>query len=197
MMNFVVEAGGIFECVFTPPDAGTFWFGPLLNASLMRDMGFSGMLIVEEVPSPAEFVDVPLIFDDWVLGDDGKIVGGFGSLETAIGEGRLGNWFTVNGAFKPRLAIDRAKPTRLRLLNAANIRIERIVSHGHASPEGFWYDQDEHEWVIVLKGAARLQFEYSNVDMKPGDFVKIPAHKKHRVEWTMPNEPTIWLMVHY
>ena len=83
------------------------------------------------------------------------------------------------------------------LLNAANIRIERIVSHGHASPEGFWYDQDEHEWVIVLKGAARLQFEYSNVDMKPGDFVKIPAHKKHRVEWTTPGEPTIWLAVFY
>jgi cupin 2 domain-containing protein len=31
------------------------------------------------------------------------------------------------------------------LLEAANVRIERIVSHGHASPEGFWYDQDQHE----------------------------------------------------
>ena len=83
------------------------------------------------------------------------------------------------------------------LLKAANVRIERIVSHGHASPVGFWYDQDEHEWVIVLKGAARIQFEDSIVEMKPGDFANIPAHKKHRVDWTTLNEPTIWLAVFY
>lgn len=75
------------------------------------------------------------------------------------------------------------------------VRIERIVSHGHHSPEGFWYDQTEHEWVIVLKGAATLQFENGIVEMKPGDFVNIPAHTKHRVEWTTPDEPTIWLAV--
>jgi len=83
------------------------------------------------------------------------------------------------------------------LLDAADVRIERIVSHGHASPEGFWYDQDQHEWVVVLKGAARLRFEDGTVEMKPGDFVNIPAHRKHRVEWTTPGEPTIWLAVHY
>ncbi len=83
------------------------------------------------------------------------------------------------------------------LLKSGNIRIERIVSHGHVSPEGFWYDQDEHEWVIVLKGAARLQFEDSIAEMKPGDFVNIPAHRKHRVEWTTPDELTIWLAVFY
>ncbi len=83
------------------------------------------------------------------------------------------------------------------LLDAAHVRIERIVSHGHASPDGFWYDQDEHEWVVVFRGAARLRFEDGIVDMKPGDFVNIPAHKKHRVEWTTPDEPTIWLAVHY
>ncbi len=83
------------------------------------------------------------------------------------------------------------------LLNADNVRIERIVSHGHASPEGFWYDQEQHEWVIVLKGAARLEFEDGLVEMKPGDFVNIPAHKKHRVEWTRADEPTVWLAVHY
>jgi cupin 2 domain-containing protein len=83
------------------------------------------------------------------------------------------------------------------LLEAAGVRIERIVSHGHASPAGFWYDQDQHEWVIVLKGAARLRFEDGIVDMKPGDFINIPAHKRHRVEWTTPDEPTIWLAVHY
>jgi len=83
------------------------------------------------------------------------------------------------------------------LLKAANIRIERIVSHGHVSPDGFWYDQDEHEWIIVLKGEARLRFEDRIVEMKPGDFVNIPAHRKHRVEWTTPDEPTIWLAVFY
>lgn len=83
------------------------------------------------------------------------------------------------------------------LLEAADVRIERIVSHGNASPEGFWYDQDQHEWVMVLKGAARLRFEDEAVEMKSGDSLNIPAHKKHRVEWTTPDEPTIWLAVHY
>ena len=94
-------------------------------------------------------------------------------------------------------------PTRLpaeltnTLLDTADVRIERIVSHGHASPADFWYDQPQAEWVIVLKGAARLQFEDGTVEMKPGDFVNIPAHRKHRVEWTTPDEPTVWLAVHY
>jgi len=83
------------------------------------------------------------------------------------------------------------------LLTAAQVRIERIVSHGHASPEGFWYDQEQNEWVVVLKGAVRLRFEDGTIEMKPGDFVNIPAHKRHRVEWTTPVEPTIWLGVFY
>jgi cupin 2 domain-containing protein len=83
------------------------------------------------------------------------------------------------------------------LVDATNVRIERIISLGHASAPEFWYDQPQHEWVIVLKGAARLQFEDETVDMKPGDFVNIPAHKRHRVEWTTPDEPTIWLAVFY
>lgn len=95
------------------------------------------------------------------------------------------------------LPIDLPDELLTTLLKAANIRIERIVSHGHASPAGFWYDQDEHEWVIVLKGAARLRFEDSIVEMKPGDFVNISAHKKHQVDWTTPDEPTIWLAVFY
>jgi cupin 2 domain-containing protein len=83
------------------------------------------------------------------------------------------------------------------LLRAPGINIERIVSHGHCSPDGFWYDQDQAEWVLVLKGAARLQFEGRLLEMRPGDFVNIPAHQKHRVAWTAPDEPTIWLAVHY
>lgn len=83
------------------------------------------------------------------------------------------------------------------LLEADNLRIERIVSHGHASPEGFWYDQDQHEWVIVLQGAARLSSDGEAIELKPGDCINIPAHQKHRVEWTTPDEPTVWLAVFY
>jgi cupin 2 domain-containing protein len=83
------------------------------------------------------------------------------------------------------------------LLTAPGVRIERIVSRGQASPEGFWYDQTQDEWVVVLKGAARLRFEDGELELTPGDFVNIPAGKRHRVEWTMPDEPTVWLAVFY
>jgi cupin 2 domain-containing protein len=83
------------------------------------------------------------------------------------------------------------------LIRAADVRIERIISHGHASAADFWYDQPQHEWVIVLKGAARLQFEDGMVEMKVGDFINIPAFKKHRVDWTTPDELTVWLGVRY
>jgi cupin 2 domain-containing protein len=83
------------------------------------------------------------------------------------------------------------------LVRAADVRIERIISHGHASPADFWFDQAQHEWVIVLKGAARLQFEDGMVELKQGDFINIPAFKKHRVECTTPDEPTVWLGVRY
>src|SRR5215510_14275666 len=63
------------------------------------------------------------------------------------------------------------------LVRAADVRIERIISHGHASPADFWYDQAQHEWVIVLKGAARLQFVDGMVEMRPGDFINIPAFR--------------------
>jgi cupin 2 domain-containing protein len=83
------------------------------------------------------------------------------------------------------------------LFQSAATRIERIVSHGHASPNEFWYDQPQNEWVVVLRGAGRLQFEDKVIEMRPGDYVNIPAHKKHRIEWTTPEEATIWLAVHY
>jgi cupin 2 domain-containing protein len=83
------------------------------------------------------------------------------------------------------------------LQEAHGVRIERIVSTGHKSPEGFWYDQQEHEWVMVLHGAARLQFEDRVVEMRAGDSINIPAHQRHRVEWTSPDEPTVWLAVFY
>lgn len=85
------------------------------------------------------------------------------------------------------------------LVENKDVRIERIVSTGHSSPGNFWYDQEEHEWVVVLKGAARLLFkdDIESVDLKPGDHINIPAHKKHRVESTTLSEPTVWLAVFY
>jgi cupin 2 domain-containing protein len=83
------------------------------------------------------------------------------------------------------------------LLAAPGVRIERIVSRGQSTPEGFSYDQDQSEVVVLLKGAARLRFEDELIEMKPGDWINIPAHRQHRVEWATPDEPTIWLAVFY
>jgi cupin 2 domain-containing protein len=85
------------------------------------------------------------------------------------------------------------------LLEASNLRIERIVSLGHASPPGFWYDQPWAEWVVVLAGTAGVRFE-GEADVKvlsEGDYVVIPARVKHRVESTSKDHATIWLAVHY
>jgi cupin 2 domain-containing protein len=80
-----------------------------------------------------------------------------------------------------------------------HVRIERIVSHGHSSPADFWYDQAENEWIVVLKGHAKLRLEggHEPVELRPGDFINIPAHKRHRVEWTTTGEQTVWLAVYY
>ena len=85
------------------------------------------------------------------------------------------------------------------LLGAPGLRIERIVSLGQASPEGFWYDQAEAEWVLLLAGAARLRFEGEPEAraLGPGDCVHIAAHRRHRVDWTDPKRPTVWLAVFY
>src|SRR6476620_5695635 len=83
------------------------------------------------------------------------------------------------------------------LVHAKQLRIERIVSQGHASPPDFWYAQPDHEFVLLVQGAARLVFEDEAVELKPGDWLQIPAHRRHRVEWTTSAEPTIWLAVFY
>jgi cupin 2 domain-containing protein len=85
------------------------------------------------------------------------------------------------------------------LVDGEDVRVERIVSRGQASPEGFWYDQDDDEWVGLLAGAAVLSLEDDDekVTLRPGDHINIPAHKKHRVEWTAPDEETVWLAVFY
>ena len=124
MMTLNIEPGeaNAVDCVFTPPDAGTFWFGPLTEASRQRDMGLYGLLIVDEEQAIPALMDIPLIIDDWKIAEDGKIEESFGDLQAAVGEGRLGNWFTVNGAYLPRLTLPANRPCRLRVLNAANSR---------------------------------------------------------------------------
>ncbi len=83
------------------------------------------------------------------------------------------------------------------LVNQRGVRIQRIVSTGHCSPAGFWYDQSQDEWVVLLRGKARLVFENAEaaVDLVPGDHLLIPAHRRHRVDWTSRDEPCVWLAV--
>ena len=123
------EANAV-DCAFVPPDAGTFWIGPMADQSRARDMGLYAMLIVEEAEPVAGLADLPLVLDDWRLDDDGAIEGNFGDIETMVGEGRLGNWFTVNSHFRPRLPLKTGVYTRLRLLNAANVRTMGVLFKG-------------------------------------------------------------------
>lgn len=83
------------------------------------------------------------------------------------------------------------------LLARPGVRIERIVSTGQSSPPGFWYDQDWDEWVLLVSGAAALAFadDAEPCRLRPGDHLLIPAHRRHRVAWTDPAQPTIWLTV--
>lgn len=83
------------------------------------------------------------------------------------------------------------------LLTAPGIRIERIISHGQASPPGFWYEQPDNEWVLLIQGAATLSIEDDVIELRPGNYLNLPAGRKHRVEWTTPDEPTIWLAIFY
>ena len=87
------------------------------------------------------------------------------------------------------------------LAESGHVKIERIVSAGHASPEGFWYDQDQNEWVLLVSGAATLSLEkgaaLERLELKPGDHLLIPARQRHRVESTSQTEQTIWLAVFF
>jgi cupin 2 domain-containing protein len=85
------------------------------------------------------------------------------------------------------------------LMTRRGLRFERIVSLGQASPPGFWYDQSEGEWVLLLAGAARLRFADEDEArlLGPGDWLEIPPHRRHRVDWTDPATPTVWLAVFY
>ena len=85
------------------------------------------------------------------------------------------------------------------LLRRPGLRIERIVSTGQCSPSDFWYDQPEGEWVLLLQGEARLRLadESQARHLRAGDFIDIAPHCRHRVDWTLPGQTTIWLAIHY
>lgn len=85
------------------------------------------------------------------------------------------------------------------LLQTAQWRLERIVSLGQQTPPGQWYDQATAEWVMLLTGEAQLQIEgeTGRRTLRPGDYLLLPAHVRHRVEWTHPTQPSIWLALHY
>ena len=82
-----------------------------------------------------------------------------------------------------------------------SVKVERIVSDGHGSPDGFWYDQDENEWVLLVSGSAVLSIErepgIERIELKPGDHLLIQPHQRHRVESTSQTEKTIWLAVYF
>lgn len=102
-----------------------------------------------------------------------------------------GNVFDLSAPAGPGEQVDA-------LVEEAGVSIERIVSRGHASPPGFWYDSPRAEWVVLLSGAATLEFEGERepYPMKPGDHVLIGAHCRHRVAWTSDAEPSVWLAVY-
>ena len=84
------------------------------------------------------------------------------------------------------------------ILKRAHVRIERIISRGHVTPANHWYDQDVDEWVMLVQGQARIVYEEGNetIHLTAGDFLLIPAHTRHRVDWTVPDLDTIWLAIH-
>ena len=93
---------------------------------------------------------------------------------------------------------DKSEEVFTSLVNKEHVHIERIVSYGHITEADQWYDQSEHEWVMLIKGEARIEFENGGTEsLKAGDFINISAHQKHRVSWTKENTETIWLAVHY
>lgn len=92
-------------------------------------------------------------------------------------------------------------PTELAetILETPDMKLERIISYGQTTPPGEWYDQDRDEWVLLLTGKAVLLWKESGerTTMNPGDYVHIPSHRQHRVEWTDDAVPTVWLTVHF
>jgi len=111
----------------------------------------------------------------------------------------IGHEPVERGNFFSQLPLDLSEEIIEVLIQSKSFRLERIISTGQATPEGEWYDQDTPEWVLLLTGRAGLWLENDTemIIMKPGDYIYIPAQRRHRVEWTDPDQPTIWLALHY
>ena len=105
---------------------------------------------------------------------------------------KAANLFTTTAATLPEERFES-------LVETNAFKLERIVSTGHATPAGQWYDQERDEWIVLLSGTAGLLFEDEPepVRLLPGDYILIPAHRRHRVEWPDGAAPTIWLALHY
>ena len=161
MMSLSIEPGeaNAIDCVFAPPDAGTFWFGPVADASRQREMGLCGALIVEESLSVVPYTEHVMLLDDWRLTETGLVdTSSFGNLEDAIAQGRLGNWFTVNGLYRPHLEGPARGMLRLRLINIANVRTMSLQFKG-ADP-----------WIIARDGqpVAPIHIGTAALTLEPG-----------------------------
>lgn len=102
----------------------------------------------------------------------------------------------LNNIFE-NIKIDKENEQFFELLKHQNLRIEKIVSNGQSSPINFWYNQQENEFVLLLKGEAILEFEDKEIILKEGDYINIPSKQKHRVKYTSTDNPTIWLAIFY
>ena len=96
-----------------------------------------------------------------------------------------------------KVIIDKNEEIFFQIFKNESIRVERIVSNGQKSPEDFWYEQVENEYILLLSGNAILEFEDFEVELKKGDCLNIEAMQKHRVKFTSLDEPTIWFAVFY
>ena len=95
------------------------------------------------------------------------------------------------------IAPSRQKEVFETIFKDKSIKIERIISYGQSSPVDFWYDQDENEFVLLLEGVAKIEFENDTITLKTGDYLLIPSHKRHRVAFTAKDKPTIWLAIFF
>ena len=113
----------------------------------------------------------------------------------------VGSWFVIKKSDENNLfpgVPDKLDKELIEvLLQSENIKVERIVSKGHTSPETGWYDQLQNEWVVIIKGEALITFENKEISLKEGSYINITAHTKHKVSWTHPQLETIWLAIHY
>lgn len=110
------------------------------------------------------------------------------------GSAKLMNLSNILGAIPSDLSAEVFED----IIKSPNIRIERIISKGQSTPADSWYDQEEHEWVMVLEGKAILEFENNHsLTLNKGDYINIPAHCKHKVSWTDPDQITLWLAIFY